>query len=70
MIFDERVVCATGILKRFMQEKKIKVSYPLAIEIIASGMGVRKETARIYLDRMLLVDKEIKTNYWEIWFEE
>lgn len=69
MIFEERVAQATEILKSFLVERQIKVSYPIAISVIASGMGVREDTARKYLDRILLTKKEIKTNYWELWLE-
>ena len=70
MIYGERVSQAEEILVNFLRERQIKVSYPMAISIVSSGMGVREETGRKYLDGILLHSKRIKTNYWEVWLEE
>lgn len=67
--FGENASTAENILIRFLEEKKVKITYPFAISIISAGMGVKNETARTYLDRILLTGSRIKTNYWELWLE-
>lgn len=67
--FGKNAKAGEEALINFFEEKKIKISYPMAIKVISVSLGVREETARKYLDYILLNSHQIKTNYWELWFD-